>query len=127
MDNTTINAGPTASNNPNQSIPYNPNTAMPYNGTAIPTYAQRIQTMTAESPEVQDFREKMARKLGSASVIYGLFSTFCIYKNFTGVTVPFFAIATLIYMVYCLKQYDIKLKRTRRMESILMVRTHFFC
>ena len=120
MDNKSFNADPSAPsnsnssipNNPNPSMPINQNASMPYNGAAIPTYAQRIQSMTAESTEVQDFREKMARKLGPASLIYGIFSTFCIYKNFTGVTMPFFGIATLIYMVYCLKQYDVKLKRT---------------
>ena len=64
------------------------------------------------SPEVLDFREKMARKLGFASLLYAVFSTFCLYKNLSGVTMPFFAIATLIYMIYGLKQYDVEIKRT---------------
>ena len=35
----------------------------------------------AEAPEVLDFREKMGRKLGLASLVYALFSTFCLYNN----------------------------------------------
>lgn len=66
----------------------------------------------AEAPEVLDFREKMGRKLGLASLVYALFSTFCLYNNLSGITMPFFGIATLVYMIYGLKQYDVKFKRT---------------
>ena len=66
----------------------------------------------AEPPEVLDFREKIGRKLGLASLIYALFSTICLYNTLSGVTMPFFGIATLIYMIYGLKQYDLQIKRT---------------
>ncbi len=62
--------------------------------------------------EAPDFREKMARRLGFASLLYAAFSTFCLYKNLCGITMPFFAVATLVYMIYSLKQYDVEIKRT---------------
>ena len=73
------------------------------------TWEERYQPK--EDIETLNFREKMASKLGLASLIYALFSTFCIYDNWAGITMPLFAIGSLIYMVYGLKQYDIKVKK----------------
>ena len=64
-----------------------------------------------ETPEELDFRAKTAKKLGAATLIYAAFSTFCLYKNLSGVTMPFFGIATLIYMIYGLRQNGVEIKR----------------
>ncbi|MBR6402396.1 MAG: DUF4173 domain-containing protein [Eubacterium sp.] len=82
--------------------------------TSVPTYNNETPAvpLILETEEELDFREKMGRKLGLASLIYAIFSTFCLYKNLTGVTMPFFGIATLIYMIYGFKQYDVKMKKT---------------
>ena len=64
-----------------------------------------------ETPEELDFRAKTAKKLGTATLIYAAFSTFCLYKNLSGVTMPFFGIATLIYMIYGLRQNGVEIKR----------------
>ena len=86
--------------------------AAPYGAAPTPqTVSWGARFQRKEDIEVVNFREKMASKLGFASLIYAIFSTFCIYDNFTGVTMPFFGIASIIYMIYCLKLYNIKLKK----------------
>ena len=80
----------------------------PYN---TQPYVQSARIPVQESEEVRDFREKMARKLGTGSLIYAAIFTFCLYDNLTGITMPIFGIATLIYMVYALKLYDVKIKK----------------
>ena len=82
-----------------------------YNNT-VPAYVPYIHSPLAEEPAVLDFREKMAKKLGGASLLYAAFSTFCLYDNLSGITMPFFGIVTLIYIVYCLRQFDVPIKKT---------------
>ena len=82
-----------------------------YTPQGIPNYVSTPLFYTVESQELLDFREKMARKLGPASLIYAVFSTFCLYKNLSGVTMPFFGIATLAFMIYGLKLYNVEIKR----------------
>ncbi|MDO4293616.1 MAG: DUF4173 domain-containing protein [Eubacteriales bacterium] len=41
--------------------------------------------------------------LGSASALYALFYTFCLYKNASGITYPFFVAGTLYYFFFCMK------------------------
>ena len=95
----------------NPSIPAY-NNQQPYtNVQPQPIPAAYVRTPKVEPPEVLDFREKMGSKLGSASVIYGAFATFCLYNNFAGITMPFFIIATLIYILYAFRQYDVKIKK----------------
>ncbi|SNU05749.1 protein of unknown function [Lachnospiraceae bacterium] len=120
--------------NQNQSI-NNSYSGQTYNGTyaaqtingvnAAPPYIQRVSRFQeAEAVEVQDFREKMARKLGIGSLIYAAVFTFCLYNNLTGVTMPFFGIATLVYMIYALKLYNIQIKKLSWFYgSILMALT----
>ena len=78
-----------------------------YNNT--PPY---VKPKVVEDPAVLEKKKKMAKKLGLASLIYAIFSTFCLYRNLSGVTMPLFGIATLVYMIYGLKQYDVKIKKT---------------
>lgn len=42
--------------------------------------------------------------LGGASAVYALFYTFCLYKNASGITYPFFAAGTLCYFFFCMKK-----------------------
>jgi len=74
-----------------------------------------------EAAVVQDFREKMGKKLGLASLIYALLSTFFLYDNLSGVTMPLFGITTLIYMICCLRLYNVKVKRFSWFYSVVMI------
>lgn len=42
--------------------------------------------------------------LGAASAVYALFYTFCLYKNASGITYPFFVAGTLAYLFFCMKK-----------------------
>lgn len=41
---------------------------------------------------------------GAASAVYALFYTFCLYKNASGITYPFFVAGTLCYLFFCMKK-----------------------
>ena len=43
--------------------------------------------------------------------VYALFYTFCLYKNYSGVTFPFFAVGTLCFFVYYMKRQGLTMKR----------------
>lgn len=45
--------------------------------------------------------------LGAASVIYALFYTFCLYRNASGITYPFFVVGTLVYFFFCMKKFRV--------------------
>ncbi|MBR1692805.1 MAG: DUF4173 domain-containing protein [Lachnospiraceae bacterium] len=51
---------------------------------------------------------------GIASILYGIFFTFCLYKNYVGITLPFFAAATLFYYGYTMQ----KLGKVIRKDSV---------
>lgn len=46
-----------------------------------------------------------------ATLLYALFSTFALYKNLSGITFPFFTLATIVYFSICLKFLGIRLKK----------------
>lgn len=48
---------------------------------------------------------------GIASIIYGIFYCFCLYKNTSGITMPIFMIGTFIYFISCMKKLEITLKK----------------
>lgn len=48
---------------------------------------------------------------GWASAVYALFYTFCLYKNASGITYPFFVAGTLIYFGLCTKRSGVPLKK----------------
>ena len=51
---------------------------------------QNMQMIDIENtPEMLFFRAKIAKHLGLTSLIYAAFSTFCLYRNLSGVMMPF--------------------------------------
>ena len=48
---------------------------------------------------------------GPASGIYALFFTFCLYKNGSGITFPFFIAGSLYYFYLCMKKLEISVKK----------------
>ena len=44
---------------------------------------------------------------GAVSALYALFYTFCLYRNASGITYPFFAAGTLLCLFYCMKKYRV--------------------
>ena len=50
-------------------------------------------------------------RLSLFCAIYALFYTFCLYKNYSGVTFPFFAAGTLCFFLYYMKKQGRTMKR----------------
>lgn len=58
-----------------------------------------------EEKEKQDFKV-----LGLSSFIYAVVLTFCLYKNFSGITNVLWTVATVIYIAYVARKYEKKQK-----------------
>lgn len=50
---------------------------------------------------------------GAASAIYALFYTFCLYKNTSGITYPFFVAGILCYLFFCMKKYGVSCENSK--------------
>lgn len=56
-------------------------------------------------PQKKDRRSPVSYSvLGAASALYALFYTFCLYRNASGITYPFFVAGTLFYLFFCMKR-----------------------
>ena len=58
-------------------------------------------------PEIEKLSKKQARfrQLRMGSLLYALVYTFCIFRNSSVITYPFFFGATLLYFVFYTKEY----------------------
>ena len=89
----------------------------------VTTYVATSRTIQAsESKERKTIRENY-EFFGLISILYALFYTFCVYKNSSGITVPFLQIGTFYYYILVIKKLDIKLKKDSLfyMISILLL------
>lgn len=79
-------------------------------GTAT-TYVATSKTIKAnETKERKTIRENY-EFFGLISILYALFYTFCVYKNNSGITIPFLQIGTFYYYILVIKKMDMKLKK----------------
>lgn len=76
-------------------------------------YAWNTPNPHKGSPQLDALIENFSI-FGVASILYGIFFTFCLYKNYAGITLPFFALATFFYYTFCMK----KLGRVIRKDSV---------
>lgn len=69
------------------------------------------------------------RIFGLGSVLYACFYAFCLYKNNSGVTYPFFLIGSLLFFCYCMKKLGISLKKDSLfyMVAIILLGVSTFC
>lgn len=58
---------------------------------------------------------------GSASALYALFYTFCLYKNASGITYPFFAAGTLFYFCFCMKKCKVPFKKDATFYAVSLL------
>ncbi|MDE7179017.1 MAG: DUF4173 domain-containing protein [Lachnospiraceae bacterium] len=71
--------------------------------------AQKVE----EKPDTV-FTQRMRAKFplfGIGSFIYSAFYTFCLYKNASGITYPFFVIGTLCFFFFCIQKLGVPYKR----------------
>ena len=74
---------------------------------------EREENKSAQQKMPQEKRPGIARPvipfpvLGGASALYALFYTFCLYRNASGITYPFFVAGTLFYFSFCTKKFRV--------------------
>lgn len=59
-------------------------------------------------------KEKLESRYGYfmvASIIYGFFFTFCLYRNLHGITLPFWVAGTIVYFILAFRQLERKIKK----------------
>ncbi len=74
-----------------------------------------------ESPEVLAKRVEIYTYLSKLAVIYAIISTFCLYRNLSGVTMPVFGIATLVYLFATHSYFEIKIKPVSYFYGAMML------
>lgn len=50
-------------------------------------------------------------KIGIVSILYAAFYAFCLYKNASGITYPFFVAGTFCFYIYCMKRLEVPRKK----------------
>ena len=108
----------------------------PYAYGSVPPYAQgqpymmgqmppRVYMQPTPKPESEQTRnlKKNYGVLGLGSLLYACFYAFCMYKNGSGITYPFFLIGSLWFYCFCMKKLEVSLKKDSifYMGSILLL------
>ena len=109
------NVNPTQDSNANINHNMNPNyNRGVYNNMPPQNIAYRPYGYAGPKPETAEQLAERVRVGGfliKATVVFALITTFCLYKNLSGVTMPLFAITTIIYMYKVLEKTGIKVKK----------------
>ncbi|MBD5457683.1 MAG: DUF4173 domain-containing protein [Lachnospiraceae bacterium] len=85
------------------------------NAYAVNNYFRQEEAQKAENKKEETILTKQMKKqfsfFASASVLYALFYTFCLYKNASGITYPFFVAGTLCYFFLSMKKLGVPYKK----------------
>lgn len=81
-----------------------------------------------DTPETKRMKESFSF-FGPVTFCYALFYTFCMFKNGSGVTFPFFAAASLLYLCFSLSKLELTLKKGSAfyMVSTMLLAVSTFC
>ncbi len=97
---------------------YQNNTNIPCNQNTYPNYPQpamMAQPVAAvKKPEDSIYTKRLREHFpffGLGSALYALFYTFCLYKNASGITYPFFVAGTLCYFFFSMKKLGVPYKK----------------
>lgn len=95
-----------------------------YSQTAYPVYTPKKMTEEEKEKRVRHFRF-----FSIGSIIYAIFYTFCLFKNNSGITYPFFIGGTLFYFFLSLKRLGISAKKDSifYVISLLLLGISTFC
>ncbi len=68
-------------------------------------------------------KEKVEKisKFGLYTLIYSVFTAFCLYKNARGITFPFYALSTIVYFDFCLKKMEAKWTKKDMLYPIAII------
>lgn len=71
-------------------------------------------TQIVEERKETELTKSMKRQFplfGLGSLLYSLFYAFCLYKNASGITYPFFVIGTLYFFFFCMRKLGVPFKK----------------
>lgn len=93
-----------------------------------PTEQTTAGKASAQADEHRIFMRKNYAFFGGASALYALFYTFCLYRNASGITWPFFAAGTLVYFYSCTRRSGVPWKKDSifYLVSILLLGVSIF-
>lgn len=92
---------------------------------------ETVEKSEAEATKTEHTR-KMEQKFGffgPATLLYAAFYAFCMYKNSSGISFPFFMAGSLLYMCLCLSKLEISLKKRSiwYMTGMMLLAVSTFC
>ena len=91
------------------------NQDLPYNNNVYPNNAYPIQLTEAKTKHEDSTYTKRLKEhfpfFGIGSALYALFYTFCLYKNASGITYPFFVVGTLCYFFFSMRKLGVPYKK----------------
>ena len=96
-------------------------------------YGQGVPLQSPSKPrEDTEYTKKVKQNFhifGGASFIYACLYAFCMYKNSSGVTYPFFVAGSLLFICFCFGKLEISLKKGSRlyMGSMMLLGISTFC
>lgn len=73
-----------------------------------------------DTPETKKMKENF-QIFGLASFLYACLYAFCMYRNSSGVTYPFFVAGSLCYICYCFAKLEISLKKGSVFYTVSMM------
>lgn len=81
-----------------------------------------------DTPETRKMKENF-QIFGVASFLYACLYAFCMYRNSSGVTYPFFVAGSLCYICFCFAKLEISLKKGGAfyMVSMMLLAVSTFC
>lgn len=81
-----------------------------------------------DTPETRKMKENF-QIFGLASFLYACLYAFCMYRNSSGVTYPFFVAGSLCYICFCFAKLEISLKKGSvfYMISMMLLAVSTFC
>ena len=100
-----------------QNNPYNNNVYPndPHNNNVSLGNAYTAQPIAAATPKEDSIYTKRLKEhfpfFGIGSTLYALFYTFCLYKNASGITYPFFVVGTLCYFFFSMRKLGVPYKK----------------
>lgn len=91
-----------------------------------------INTSQVTQNQETEYTRRMKENYGffaPATFIYAVFYAFCMYKNSSGVTFPFFVAGSLFFLCFCLSKLEISLQKNSgfHMVSMMLLAVSTFC
>ncbi len=115
----------------------NTNEQQVFSGNAAPVIQQPVATpphVVQTPPKKQDTEETKKMKenfkfFGLGTLLYSCFYAFCMYKNGSGITFPFFMAGSLLFLCFTLSKLGITLRKgsTFYMISMMLLAVSTFC